>query len=218
MRNIILRIGPIRQERGHHRRTKSEYAENFVRGSWSGRELVDWQGCFLLQSSRAMRHVSEQQLSCEMKVAPLLSHEIRYVSSVHGGILTSGVAILHGNVFLMATLRLGSDRPRAQRSVKQSRHNFPPMVIEPRCDCLAWSRDRRTQPRPLLQKVGHRFEERSRANPRRGVDRRFVPASCCVSGGVAVLDTLRSAQLSSGTASGLLRRPAARRSSASNGP
>ena len=46
-----------------------------------------------------------------MKSAPLLSHEIRYVLSIHGGILTSRVAILPGDVVLIATLTLGSDRP-----------------------------------------------------------------------------------------------------------
>ena len=75
-----------------------------------------------------MRHLSERQVSCEMKVTPPLSHEIRYVFSVHGGILTAGVAILHGNVFLMAKLRLVSDRPRAYGSVGQSRPRFPAMV------------------------------------------------------------------------------------------
>ena len=128
-----------------------------------------------------------------MKSAPLLSHEIRYVLSIHGGILTSRVAILPGDVVLIATLTLGSDRPGTHGPFWQFRSIFPAMVTEPRRDCPAWSRDRRTQPQPLLQKVALGFQDRSRANPRRGSDRRFVRSSWRVSGGVAGLDTLRSA-------------------------
>ena len=153
-----------------------------------------------------------------MKVTPPLSHEIRYVFSVHGGIPTAGMAILHGNVFLMAKLRLVSDRPCAHGSVGISRDSFPAMVTERQGDCPAWSPERTTQLRRLLQNVDHRFEERSRANLRHGVERRSVPGVCCVPGGVARLHALRSSLLSSGTASGLLRRPAAPRSSASTGP
>jgi hypothetical protein len=152
-----------------------------------------------------------------MKFDSPLSHEIRYAFSVHGGILTPGVAILHHNVFLMSKLRLGSDRPCAHGSVWISRHRLPAMVTES-CDCPAWSPDRTTQPRRLLQNVDHRFEERSSANLGQGVERRFVPGICCVLGWVARLPALRFSQLSSGTASGLLRRPAARQSSASTGP
>jgi len=150
-----------------------------------------------------------------MKVAWPLSHEIRYVFSVHGGILITGVAILHRNVFLMAKLGLGRYRPCAHGSVGISRHN---VVTEPRAYCPAWARDRLAQPRWLLQNTDHRFEERARANLRHGVEQRFLPGACGVPGGVARLPALRSSQLSSGTASGLLRRPAAPRSSASTGP
>jgi hypothetical protein len=153
-----------------------------------------------------------------MKVGPPLSHEIRYVFSVHGGILIAGVAILHRNVFLMAKLRLGSYRPCAHASVGTSRRSLPTTVTERWRDCPAWSLDPTTQPQRLLQSVDHRFEERSRANQRPGVERRFVPGVRCVLGWVARLHALRFARISSGTASGLLRRPAARRSSASTGP
>ena len=174
---------------------------------------------FQRQSLCAMRHLSERQVICEMKVAPPLSHEIRYVFSVHGGILIAGVAILHRNVFLMAKLRLGSYRPCAHASVGTSRHSFPAMVTERRRgDCPAWAADSTTQARRHLQNVDCGFEERSRANLRPGVEQRFIPGTCCVPGGDARLHALRSSQLSSGTASGLLRRPAAPRSSASAGP
>lgn len=173
---------------------------------------------FQRQSLCAMRHVSERQVIREMKVALPLSHEIRYVFSVHGGILIAGVAILHRNVFLMAKLRLGSYRLCAHASVGTSRHSFPAMVTKRRGDCPAWAADRTTQPRRLLQNVDRGFEERSRANLRPGVEQRFIPGTCCVPGGDAGLHALRSSQLSSGTASGLLRRPAAPRSSASTGP
>jgi hypothetical protein len=153
-----------------------------------------------------------------MKFDSPLSHEIRYAVSVHGGILTRGVAILHHNVFLMSKPRRGSDRPCAHGSVGISRHDLPAMVTERWGNCPAWSLERTTQPRRLLQNVDHRFQERSRANLRQGGERRFVPAVGCVLGWVARLPALRFAQLCSGTASGLLRRPAARQSSASTGP
>ena len=165
-----------------------------------------------------MRHLFERQVICEMKVGPPLSHEIRYVFSVHGGILIAGVAILRRNVLLMAKLGLGTYRPCAHCSVGTSPHSFPAMVTERRGDCPAWAADRTTQLRRLLQNVDLRFEERSRANLRPGVEQRFIPGACCVPGGVARLPAFRSSQLSSGTASGLLRRPAAPRSSASTGP
>ena len=153
-----------------------------------------------------------------MKFDSPLSHEIRYAVSVHGGILTRGVPILHPNVFLMSKPRLGSDRPCAHGSVEISRHGLPAMVSERWGHCRAWSPERTTQPRRLLPNVDHRFQERSTANLRQCGERRFVPGVCRVFGWVARLPALRFAQLSSGTASGLLRRPAARQSSASTGP
>jgi len=69
-------------------------------GEWG--TLVDPIEAFPAAKPLAMRHLSERQVICEMKLAPPLSHEIRYAFSVHGGLLTAGVAILHRNVFLMA--------------------------------------------------------------------------------------------------------------------
>jgi hypothetical protein len=46
-------------------------------------------------------------VSCAMKFAPPLSHEIRYAFSVHGGILVPSVAMLLRDVSLMVQVQAG---------------------------------------------------------------------------------------------------------------
>ena len=46
-------------------------------------------------------------VSCAMKFAPSLSHEIRYAFWVHGGILIPGVAMLLRDVSLMVQVQAG---------------------------------------------------------------------------------------------------------------
>ena len=111
--------------------------------------------------------------------------------------------------------RLGSDRPCDHGSVGISRSPFPAKVWDPRGDCPAYVPEPATRTRRLLQNVDDRSEERSRANLHESVEWRLVPGLCSVPAGFARLLALRLSHLSSGTASGLLRRPAAPRSSAS---
>jgi hypothetical protein len=110
-----------------------------------------------------------------MKPDPPLFHEIRYVFSVHGGLLIAGVAILLRNVSLIAKLTLASGRPCDHGSFGLSRRRFPAMVTEPQGDCPGCFPESTTRPRRLLQNVDDRFEERARANPCHRVERRLVP-------------------------------------------
>jgi hypothetical protein len=86
------------------------------------------------------------------------------------------VAILHGNVFLMAKLRLGSDRPCAHGSVGISRHSFPAMVTERQGDCPRGLRTFDTTA-TASRKVDHRFEG-VKVMLRHGVEQRFLPRVC----------------------------------------
>lgn len=140
-------------------------------------DLLDRAQSELYPAVKPLRHTisRQRQVSFAMRSDPPLSHEIRYVFSVHGGILIAGVAMLLRNVSLMAKLRLGSDRPRDHGSFGISLRRFPAIVTEPQGDCPACSPERTTRPRRLLQNVDDRFEERSSANLRYGVERRLVP-------------------------------------------
>jgi hypothetical protein len=108
-----------------------------------------------------------------MTFTPPLSHEIRYVFSVHGGILIAGVAKLLRNAALMAKLRLGVDRRCDPGSAGVSDHRFSAMAREPPGDCPACFPGHTT--RPLFQDVEGLAEERSRANLRQRIKRRLMP-------------------------------------------
>jgi hypothetical protein len=110
-----------------------------------------------------------------MTSEPPLSHEIRYVLSVYGGILIARMAMLLRNVALMAKLRLVSARLCDRASAARSRRRFPAMVTEPEREFPAYSPERTTRPRRFLQNVDQDCDRRSTANLRLGLERRLVP-------------------------------------------
>src|SRR5882762_9148658 len=93
--------------------------------------------CSWCQRVCAMRCFRRTVGELAMRSDSPLSDEIRYVFSVHGGILMAGVAMLLRNVALMAKLSLGSDRPWDHGSAGMSRRRFPARVTEPQRECPA---------------------------------------------------------------------------------
>lgn len=119
--------------------------------------------------------ISPKRREPAMTSEPPLSHEIRYVLSVYGGILIARMAMLLRNVALMAKLRLVSARLCDRASAARSRRRFPAMVTEPEREFPAYSPERTTRPRPFLQNVDQDCDRRSTANLRLGLERRLVP-------------------------------------------
>src|SRR6266478_2035855 len=108
-----------------------------------------------------------------MKDAPPYSHEIRYVFSVHGGILIAGAAMLLRNVALMVKPRQGSDCRRHHGSAGVLRRCFSLLVRRRARDCPACFPHYTT--RQLLPNADGPYEKRSIANPCHGVNGLLVP-------------------------------------------